>query len=178
MRPATSVAALTAALLLAAVSSAQIPESYDAKQIPRYKLLRPGLAVAGRPTPEAMLELAALGFRTVINLATPTEPGVKEEEEVVRSLGLRYVSVPVTPQSFSPADVEAVEKVLDDPAALPILLHCGSSNRVGAVLAVIEVRKGRALDEAIEEGRKAGLSSAPMIEAVRRVVGEMRETPP
>ena len=50
--------------------------------------------------------------------------------------GLRYVWVPVTPDTLSLADVEAVEKVLDDPASGPVLLHCVSSNRVGGVWAV------------------------------------------
>ena len=163
------------ALALAGLAAAQTavttpPESLDASRVPFYKLLRPGLAVAGQPTPETLAQLAALGFRTVINLRTDGEPGVPEERSVVEGQGLRYVHVPVTPQSISQADVDAVAGVLDDPAAAPVLFHCGSSNRVGAVIAVIAARNGSSLEAALEQGRQAGLKSEAMVEAVRRVV--------
>jgi protein tyrosine phosphatase (PTP) superfamily phosphohydrolase (DUF442 family) len=76
----------------------------------------------------------------------------------------------VTPDTFSLADAEAVEKVLDDPAAAPILLHCASANRVGAVWAVVQVRKGKSLDEALAAGREAGLHTPQMEAIVRRVL--------
>ena len=76
-----------------------------------------------------------MGFRTVVNLRPETE-GPADERAVVEAQGLRYVSIPVTADTFSLADVEALEKVLADPAAAPVLLHCGSSNRVGAAWAV------------------------------------------
>ncbi len=83
-----------------------------------------------------------MGFRTVVNLRTEKE-GAAEERAVVEAQGLRYVWVPVTADSFSLADVDAVQKVLDDPSSGPVLLHCASSNRVGAVWAVIQSRKGK-----------------------------------
>ena len=51
-----------------------------------------------------------------------------------------------------------------------MLLHCASSNRVGGVLAVLEAKAGKPLDEAIAAGQKAGLKSGPMTEAVKRVL--------
>ncbi len=111
-----------------------------------------------------------MGFRTVVNLRTEKE-GAAEERAVVEAQGLRYVSVPMTADTFSLADVEAVEKVLDDPSAGPVLLHCASSNRVGATWAVIQARKGKSLEEAEAAGREAGLHSPQMEAAVRRVLG-------
>jgi uncharacterized protein (TIGR01244 family) len=90
---------------------------------------------------------------------------------VVEAQGLRYVWVPVTAESFSLADVDAVQKALDDPSSGPVLLHCASSNRVGAVWAVIQSRQGKTLDEALAAGREAGLHSPPLEAAVRRVLG-------
>jgi hypothetical protein len=68
--------------------------------------------------------------------------------------------------------------VLDDPSAGPVLLHCASSNRVGGVWAVIQARKGKALDEALAAGREAGLHNPQMEAAVRRVLGVPAATPP
>ena len=117
-----------------------------------------------------------MGFRTVVNLRTEKE-GAGGRGAVVEAQGLRYVSVPVTPDTFSLADVEAVEKVLDDPSAGPVLLHCASSNRVGGAWAVLQSRKGKSLDEALAAGRAAGLHSPQMEAAVRRVLG-VPETAP
>jgi uncharacterized protein (TIGR01244 family) len=89
---------------------------------------------------------------------------------VVESQGLRYVSVPVKPASLSLADVATIETVLNDPAAGPVLFHCASSNRIGGVWAVIQARKGKPLDAALAAGREAGLQSASMEEAVRRLL--------
>ena len=104
-----TLAAPALVLALAGLAAAQTevttpPETIDASRVPFYKLLRPGLAVAGQPTPETLAQLAELGFRTVVNLRTDSEPGVTEERAVVEGQGLRYVHVPVTPQSFSQAD--------------------------------------------------------------------------
>ena len=161
---------MAAALSLTSPVFAEVPETMDAAQIPAYRLIRPGLATAGQPSPEALARLGEMGFKTVVNLRTERE-GAAEERAVVEAQGLRYVWVPVTAESFSPADVDAVQKALDDPSSGPVLLHCASSNRVGAVWAVIQSRQGKTFDEALAAGRAAGLSSPQLEAAVRRVLG-------
>ncbi len=88
--------------------------------------LTPNLAAAGQPTPQALLKLKEMGFRTVVNLRTEAE-GPAEEAQTVRAAGLRYVSVPFSAKSLSLAVVDAVEKVVKDEAATPVLLHCLSA---------------------------------------------------
>jgi len=141
----------------------------DRAAIPNYRLVQPGLATAGQPSAETLARLKELGFRTVVNLRTEKE-GAREEEAAVAASGLRYVWVPVAPDTFSAADVDAVAKVLEDPEAAPVLLHCSSANRVGGVWAVLEARKGRTPEEAEAAGRAVGLSSPAMVEALRRVL--------
>lgn len=167
MKTASFVAGV---VLGAAWASAGVPGSVEPSAIPAYRLIRADLATAGQPSPEALLRLKQLGFRTVVNLRTDGE-GTAEEKATLEGQGLRYVSVPIRVDTFSLADVEAVEKVLDDPAAGPVLLHCASSNRVGGVWAVIQSRKGKSLEAALAAGREAGLHSPQMEAAVRRVLG-------
>jgi uncharacterized protein (TIGR01244 family) len=162
--------AVLAVLGAAAVLRADVPEAVDAARIPAYHRVGPSLAAAGQPSPEALAALRDLGFRTVVNLRTEQE-GAAAEQPVVEGQGLRYVSVPVTADSFSLADALAVEAVLDDPSSGPVLLHCASSNRVGGVMAVLASRRGQSLDEAIAAGKAAGLHSLVMENAVRRVLG-------
>jgi uncharacterized protein (TIGR01244 family) len=154
----------------AAFAGAGVPQAVDPTAIPNYRLLKPGLAAAGQPTPTALQGLKAMGFRTVVNLRSEKE-GPADEKAVVEAQGLRYVSIPILPDTFSLADVQALEKVLDDPAASPVLVHCASSNRVGAAWAVIQARKGKSLEEAEAAGRAAGLTSPQMEAALKRVLG-------
>ncbi len=157
-------------LAVAAPVAAEPPQTVEAASIPDYRLLQPGLATAGQPAPEALAKLKDMGFRTVVNLRTEQE-GTAEEQKVVEAQGLRYVSVPVTAESLSLADAAAVEKVLKDPTSGPVLLHCASSNRVGALWALIQAREGKSLDDALAAGREAGLRSPQLEAAVRRLVG-------
>jgi uncharacterized protein (TIGR01244 family) len=161
---------LAVVVLAAAPLAGDIPESADQAAIPNYRVIRPGLATAGQPSDAALGRLKEMGFKTVINLRTEKE-GARAEEGAVKAAGLRYVWVPVTAETFSAADVDAVAQALDDPASGPILLHCASANRVGAVWTVLQVRKGKTLPEAEAEGQAVGLSSPPMQAAVRRVLG-------
>ena len=161
---------LVAVALGAAATSTGVPEKVEPAVIPAYRLIRPGLATAGQPTPEALKGLREMGFRTVVNLRSEKE-GPADERALVEAQGLRYVSIPVTADTFSLADIDAVEKILDDPSAAPVLLHCASSNRVGGAWAVIQARKGKTLEEAEAAGRAAGLHSPQMEAAVRRVLG-------
>ena len=167
----TPVALVSLVLLAAVGAAAQVPESVDPGLIPNYVVVRPGLAAAGRPSPQGLEQLKEQGFRTVIDLSAPSENGVAEEKAALERQGLRYVHVPVTAATFSAADVDAVQAVLDDAGAGPILLHCASANRVGAVWAVVQARAGKPMDEAIAEGKRVGLRSASMIEAAQRLAG-------
>ena len=164
MKHTTFVLALLLGSGLAA--AAGIPEKLDA---PNYKRLSPSLAVSGKPSKEALASLKEAGFRTAVDLRQPTE-GVTSAREAVEAQGLKFVSVPVSPDTFTLADAQKIEAVLKDQGAAPVFLFCSSSNRVGAALAVIEYRRGRTKDEAIAEGKKAGLSSAAMEKAALRVM--------
>lgn len=159
---------LALALLLASGPAAAegIPETLDATN---YKRLSPSLAVAGRPSPEALAKLKESGFRTAIDIRQPAE-GVSITREAAAAQGLNFLNVPVSPDTFSLDDVKKVEAVLADQKAAPVFLFCSSSNRVGGVIAVIEYRRGRTKDEAIAEGKKAGLRSSAMVKAAEKLI--------
>jgi uncharacterized protein (TIGR01244 family) len=164
-----TLAPLAVTLLSTVPALAGVPVAVDPAEIPSYQVVRPGLAFGGQPGRQTLERLGEMGFRTVINLRTERE-GAREEGKIVRGLGLDYVWVPVTSATFSLGDVEAVERVLDDPERSPVLLHCASSNRVAAVWAVIQVRDGRTLEEAAAASREAGLHSPSMWGAVLRIL--------
>jgi uncharacterized protein (TIGR01244 family) len=173
--PRSVPAACVLAALAAVPAFAQAPESLDA---PAYRVVRPTLATAGQPSPEAIGKLADVGFKTVVNLRMESEEGVPEEGQAVRELGLGYVHVPISPATFSLEDVEAVASVLDDAGQAPVLLHCASANRVGGVWAVMQVQRGVARETAIQEGREIGLRDGVMLEAVERLLDGLESPQP
>ena len=117
---------------------------------------------AGQPTPQHLADLAREGVRTVINLRGPEEPVEYDEAAEAARLGLRYVALPVT----GPADLDR-DRVREFGRALDearreggVLIHCASSNRVGAMVALDEtLNRGCELAEALERGRAAGLKT-------------------
>jgi uncharacterized protein (TIGR01244 family) len=162
----------------AQLGAAEVPEAVEG--VVNYRRIQPGLAASGRVDLQAIPRLKALGFKTIVDLREPSE-GTAEERALVEAEGLEYVSVPVTAASFSPADVWQVRAILEDPARGPILLHCASGNRSGAVWAAFEAERGASLDAAEAEGRRAGLSGQSMVEAFRRVAREAageKDAPP
>jgi uncharacterized protein (TIGR01244 family) len=62
-----------------------------------------------------------------------------------------------------------VRAVLEDPAAAPVLIHCTSGNRAGAMWGAVAASQGKTLEEAEAEGRRAGMHGDAMTEALRRV---------
>ena len=168
---ALAAAVVTAAVAsLCAASGAGLPATVAPAVIPNYSLLRADVAAGGRPTDEGLARLRDLGFRVVVDLRAESE-GTEPERRAVTAAGLRYVSVPVTPRTFRRADAHAVKAVLDEEGRGPVLVHCATGNRVGAVWAVLELERGRTYEDALAAGRKVGLRSEDMVDAVRRVAG-------
>jgi uncharacterized protein (TIGR01244 family) len=168
---------LLAAALLSSPAPTAVPASVDAKDIPNYHAVRPGLATAGQPSDDALAKLRGLGFKTVINLRTPGEHDAGAEEAAVRAQGLRYVSIPVDSATFGPAEVSAVRAILDDESAAPVLLHCTTANRAAAVWGLTEIQRGRAASEVETEAARAGLSHPKTVKAFHRVAEEMAASP-
>ena len=118
-----------------------------------YRKAGASLATAGKPSVVTLAKLKELGFRTAIDLRQPAE-GVEAARKAVEEQGLRFVSVPISPETFRADDARKVAAILDDAKAAPVLLYCSSSNRVGGVIAVVEGLRGKSHDEALAEGRK------------------------
>ncbi|HAL21314.1 MAG TPA: hypothetical protein DCP40_01060 [Stenotrophomonas sp.] len=104
--------------------------------------------------------LAAQGVRTVIDLRQPEEDRGYHETAQAEALGLRYVRIPVAgAEGLDAANVRAVHQALQQSQG-PVLLHCASGNRAGAVLALVNARYEHATpDQALPLGQRAGLKS-------------------
>lgn len=129
----------------------------------------------GQPNATAFERLVEeAGVQTVISFRRPQELEQLDFDQpaLMETLELRYVNIPIMPDTFSEEDVDRLAEVLAETKG-PVLLHCSSSNRAGGVWATYLVRhRGFDLEEALRLGRAAGLNSDSMVEAVQRVARE------
>ena len=128
-------------------------------EILNYNRLRPQIATGGSIDLAKVDTIAALGFKTIVDLRTPEE-GVAEEKAAVEAAGMRYLNLAVDKGVPSAEVINGLKVVLADSAAAPVLVHCGSGNRVGAAWAIYRAKSGVPLEIAIEEGKTAGMRAS------------------
>lgn len=112
----------------------------------------------GQPDRNVLQAARDAGVVAVIDLRGVDEDRGIDERDVAESLGLAYHALPVA----GPDDVTYENAaVLDELLATidgPVLLHCISGNRVGALFALRAREKGASPESALAIGRDAGLT--------------------
>jgi uncharacterized protein (TIGR01244 family) len=91
---------------------------------------------AGQLPPAQIEQAVAQGFKAVLNLRSPAEPGtLADEGEQAAAAGLGYAQAPVSPTT---PDGEALDGALAALDALPkpVLIHCRGGGRATAVALV------------------------------------------
>ena len=129
-----------------------------------------GISAAGQPDEAALRVFADRGYAAVIDLRAEHEPRGLDEQAVVERLGMDYVLMPITDTAainFENARrLDELLKQYDE----PVLIHCGSSNRVGALLALRASLNGADDQGALQAGRDGGLTGLEV--RVIEVLGE------
>lgn len=130
----------------------------------------PGVLTGGQPALEQAPALAAAGVRTVVNLRAE-EPALRAAEQAAfEAAGVRYVAIPVPGLAgVTHENAAQLAAVLADVSARPLIVHCKSGNRVGALVALSAAAGGADLEAAVRQGRAYGLTS--LEPAVRDILG-------
>lgn len=131
-----------------------------------------GISVSGQPNEEALSVFAASGYTTVIDLRGAQENRGFDEEAAVEAAGLDYVQLPIESAAQINYATAAELTRLIEASEGPVLLHCGSGNRVGALLALAKRQEGANVEESISYGKEGGLTR------LRGVVEERLQRPP
>ncbi len=138
----------------ASPQSAPLPEVFGLRQP------RAGLFTGGPPQADAWPKIAAGGVSTVIDLRLPAEKGGQEEAEKVRALGMAYEELPIAGATAITGENAARLWRLVSQANGPVVVHCASGNRVGALLSIGAWQQGgMTAQQALEFGKSAGLGS-------------------
>lgn len=131
-----------------------------AAPIGRFVQLETDLYRGAQPDAAGFRYLRDLGIKTVVSFRNDVW-----ERELVESLGMRFVSIPVTFRAFGwgddfdLTDVQKFLEVVDDPDAGPVFFHCKrGADRTGSFAAIYRIaRQGWSEDEALDEARDRGM---------------------
>lgn len=145
-------------------SSGLVPFGHQVFQIQNYSRATDKIAISGLIGDGGVKALASHGFKTIIDMRTSTE-GTAEEKALVNTTTMNYINIPMTVSGISEEQLSEFTKAFES-AETPILIHCGSGNRAGAMWAAYLIRKGTDPEKAIEAGRKAGMRP-PLEEKIR-----------
>lgn len=129
--------------------------------IRRFSRVDARLFRGGQPDEAGFAHLRQLGIRTVISLRKDPQ----DERQLVESLGMRFVNIPLTFRPFGLGDEvpdDAIERffdVVDDPASGTVFVHCWrGADRTGTLVALYRIaRQGWDVDRAYDEARDTGM---------------------
>ncbi|MBP6059006.1 MAG: tyrosine-protein phosphatase [Nitrosomonas sp.] len=160
----TLMTLVTILFAVAAQASGRVPFGHQIIPVQNYSRATEQIAISGLIGDGGAQALAAHGFKTIIDLRTATE-GTADEKALIDLNGMSYINIPMTVAGISEEQLAAFTKAMET-AQAPILIHCGSGNRAGAMWASYQIRKGVDPEVALAAGRKAGMRP-PMEEKVR-----------
>lgn len=130
-------------------------------------------SATGQLRPEDMKEVAAEGFKTVINNRPDGEGGAEQPTSdacraAAEAAGLTYHYIPMTAQTMSMELLGNFHRALTD-SPQPVLAHCKSGARSTALWALSEsCHNERDVDEVLRRAQEAGYDLSnmrPMLEA-------------
>jgi len=117
-----------------------------------------GYATAGQPDAAGLSNAAKAGYGVVVDMRAADEDRGFDEPQVVVALGMTYVAFPIADEkdiSFEKAaELDALLASFDG----PVLVHCKSGNRVGALFALRARNNGADSEEALAVGKAAGMT--------------------
>jgi uncharacterized protein (TIGR01244 family) len=118
-----------------------------------------GITATGQPTEAALKIFAEAGYVAVIDLRMAEEDrGMDDEPAAVEAAGMSYVSLPVAgADGITFGNSSRLDEYLSSFDG-PVVVHCASGNRVGALLALRQSQKGDDDETSVAYGKKGGLT--------------------
>ncbi len=122
---------------------------------------------SGQPDGDTLDVIEAAGFTTVIDFRTKGEERGIDEAKEVAARNMTYISFPIAGASDVTYDNAREFDRLLSTIDWPVLVHCQSGNRVGALYALREKLAGASNEEALAVGKAAGLTRLEPVVAER-----------
>lgn len=130
-------------------------------KLPNAAFPAPHRVASGRLQASDMTLLKSAGIREVIDLSVDSETPDFDEAAAMHAAGIKYHNLPIHGSSdLTLANVVLFDQLLAHAGDASTLVHCASSNRVGAMIALrAALIQGKPADAALAEGRRWGLKS-------------------
>jgi protein tyrosine phosphatase (PTP) superfamily phosphohydrolase (DUF442 family) len=156
-----------------AVQAATPPQPADAQPpslaegIARFKVVEPQLAAGSAPSAAGWAFLVEKGYRTVLDLRPRAEvrPG---DDAAASHAGLRYVVLPVTPETLDAVTVTRFEEEIVLAGNRPLFFFDTDGSRPAALWRLHLLARGTSEAEADAAGAEIGPSEPRLNEAVAR----------
>lgn len=135
------------------------PVTLEDLDIPYASTAMEGVLCAGQISEDEMVALSELGYQSFVSLRQEDEGGSGWEEAFAADKGLRFVRLPVA--GAEGVDEENARKLsaIMEAEKRPMVLYCGSSNRVGALLALEAFHvDGKSPEECLALGKATGVT--------------------
>ncbi len=118
-----------------------------------------GVNTSAQPDEAALELITDNGFAAVIDLRGQDEARGIDQQAIVEDLGMTYIALPIEgQQSLTFANAEKLDAAIAEFDA-PVLIHCDSGDRAGALLALRAALNGAEDTAAIQLGQSAGMTS-------------------
>lgn len=125
---------------------------------------------AAQPTKEQFKQLSQANVKHVINLRAAEEQDW-DEGALVNSLGMSYHAIEIAgAKDVNTDNAKQLANLLEQLKGESVVVHCASSNRVGALMAISAHQQGTDIESAIEIGKQWGMASLEPV--VRKVVND------
>ncbi len=130
------------------------------------------ISVAPQIAVEQVADVAAAGFKTIVNNRPDDEDAGQPSGDAIRAAaeaaGLKYVSIPVTHAGFSHPQIDAMTQALTDSEG-PVLAYCRSGTRSCNLWALAAAKAGRNPNLLLAQAEDAGYDLRgirPMLDAL------------
>ena len=125
---------------------------------------------SGQPSQQQLKEALQLGIKAVINLRTPSEQIGQywSEQKTTEQQGAEYYNIPVNGiDGLNVQNAQALTKLLNKYQGKPVLVHCASGNRIGALVAIASKSEGDSIEKALAKGKQWGMTREKLVEIIK-----------
>jgi len=138
--------------------------------LPNFQVPLDSVLTGGQPTFDQIIQAAETGFKAVVNLRTDKElPDPAQELTWVEGAGMKYFHIPISvPEGLTPQKTKVFADVLSKQENYPLIIHCKSGERVGAMFTLKAFHIDEMeIEEALLIGGRAGLIKlAPTVKKI------------
>jgi protein tyrosine/serine phosphatase len=131
-----------------------------ASDIPNFHTVAPGIYRGGAPTEKGLVDIKAMGVKTVIDLRISPRL-VKVEKAQAARLGIRWINLPMGSDPPTRTDVAIFIAALRQAPSQPVFVHCQhGADRTGCMIGIWrETQQGWPFAQTFAEMRRYGFQT-------------------